>query len=74
MKSIDSIFKDFRKTLNQLDEYITQTNERLDKNETKMAEIQSENITYRSERDKAGDVRAKIADLIGEEELGKEVL
>jgi len=74
MKSINSIFKGFRKTLNQLDEYITQTDERLDKNETKMVEIQSENITYRSERDKAGDARAKISDLIREEELGKEVL
>ena len=74
MKSIDSIFKGFRKTLNQLDEYITQTNERLDKNETKMAEIQSENITYSSERNKAATARVKIADLIGEEELGKEVL
>ena len=74
MKSIDSIFKGFRKTLNQLDEYITQTDERLDKNETKMVEIQSENITYRSERNKAATARVKIADLIGEEELGKEVL
>jgi len=74
MKSIDSIFKGFRKTLNQLDEYITQTDERLDKNETKMAEIQSENITYSSERNKAATARVKIADLIGEEELGKEVL
>jgi Zn-dependent M32 family carboxypeptidase len=35
MKSIDSIFRDFRKTLNQLDEYITQTDERLDKNVAK---------------------------------------
>ena len=74
MKSIDSIFKGFRKTLNQLDEYITQTDERPDKNETKMAEIQSENITYSSERNKAATARVKIADLIGEEELGKEVL
>ena len=74
MKSIDSIFRGFRKTLNQLDEYITQTDERLDKNETKMAEIQSENITYSSERNKAATARVKIADLIGEEELGKEVL
>ena len=74
MKSIDSIFKGFRKTLNQLDEYITQTDERLDKNETKIVEIQSENITYSSERNKAATARVKIADLIGEEELGKEVL
>jgi len=74
MKSIDSISKDFRKTLNQLDEYITQTDERLDKNETKIVEIQSENITYSSERNKAATARVKIADLIGEEELGKEVL
>ena len=74
MKSIDSIFKGFRKTLNQLDEYITQTDERPDKNETKMVEIQSENITYRSERDKAVTARVKISDLMGEWELGKEVL
>jgi hypothetical protein len=74
MKSIDSIFRGFRKTLNQLDEYITQTDERLDNNETKIVEIQSENITYSSERNKAATARVKIADLIGEEELGKEVL
>ena len=74
MKSIDSIFRGSRKTLNQLDEYITQTDERLDKNETKIVEIQSENITYSSERNKAATARVKIADLIGEEELGKEVL
>ena len=74
MKSIDSIFKGFRKTLNQLDEYITQTNERLDKNEAKMVEIQAENITYSSERNKAVTARVKISDLMGEWELGKEVL
>ena len=62
------------KTLKQLDKYITQADERLNKNEVKMFEIQAANIIYRSERNKAGDARAKIADLIGEEELGKEVL
>jgi hypothetical protein len=74
MKSLNSIFKNFQKTLNQLDEYITQTNERLDKNEAKMVEIQAENITYSSERNKAVTARVKIADLMGEGELGKEVL
>jgi hypothetical protein len=74
MKSLNSIFKNFHKTLNQLDEYITQADVRLNKNEVKMLEIQAANIIYRSERDKAGDARAKIADLIGEGELGKEVL
>ena len=74
MKSLNSIFKNFHKTLNQLDEYITQTNERLDKNEAKMVEIQAENITYSSERNKAVTARVKISDLMGEWELGKEVL
>jgi prefoldin subunit 5 len=74
MKSLNSIFKNFQKTLNQLDEYITQTNERLDKNEAKMVEIQAENSTYSSERNKAVTARVKIADLMGEGELGKEVL
>jgi hypothetical protein len=67
MKSLNSIFKNFHKTLNQLDEYITQADERLDKNEAKMVEIQAANIIYSSERNKAVTARVKIADLIGDE-------
>ena len=67
MKSLNSIFKTFRKTLRDLDKYVEESDKAIDYNNEKIASLESDNIGARWDRERASSARSKIAELIGDE-------
>lgn len=64
---LNSILKNFRKTINQLDSYIVQADKEIHTLAERIHALNMESLSHRNDRDKATRVRDKLASLISDE-------